>query len=166
MVLHAVGISEMAVSDNPEDILATYSLGSCVGLALYDPGVRLGGLIHCMLPLSRIDPNKAAKLPAMFVDTGVPRLIQAMLNRGARKARLIAKAAGAAHLFDDDNLFNIGARNYTMLRKILWKNDILIVDEDVAGTNWRTLYLHIDTGRTMVRSNEIERELSDHGWKV
>ena len=55
-----VDISDMKVSTNPEEILVTYSLGSCVGVVLYDPVVRVGGMIHCMLPLSRIDPEKAA----------------------------------------------------------------------------------------------------------
>ncbi len=52
-----VGISDMKISRNPQDFLVTYSLGSCVGLTLYDPSVRLGGMIHCMLPLSKIEPN-------------------------------------------------------------------------------------------------------------
>ncbi|HPO14514.1 MAG TPA: chemotaxis protein CheD, partial [Candidatus Hydrogenedentes bacterium] len=112
----------MRIADQPDDVLVTYSLGSCVGLTLYDPVLRIGGMIHCMLPLSKIDPVKAAQVPEMFTDTGVPRLIQTMLDRGAPMRRLVAKVAGAAKLLDEQGTFNIGERNFTVLRKVLWKN--------------------------------------------
>ncbi len=157
--MHTVGISEMKVSTEPGDVLVTYSLGSCVGLAVYDPVACIGGLIHCMLPLSKIDPAKAAATPAMFTDTGVPALLQEMLNRGASKRRLIAKVAGAAALMDEKGMFKIGERNFTVLRKILWKNDILIAAEETGGTIARTLYLYMDTGRTVIKSQGQEHEL-------
>lgn len=156
---YTVGISEMKVSNNPEDVLVTYSLGSCVGLTLYDPVIKVGGMIHCMLPLSRIDPAKAQMNPCMFTDTGIPTLIQAVLNMGANKKRLIAKVAGAASPLDDNGIFKIGERNYTVLRKVLWKNDILIAAEDVGGTVARTLFLYLDTGKTVIRSGGKDREL-------
>lgn len=156
---YTIGISEMKVSNQPDDVLVTYSLGSCVGLTLYDPVVRVGGMIHCMLPLSKIDPAKAALNPCMFTDTGVPALMTAMLQMGAQKQRLVARVAGAARLLDDQNTFKIGERNYIVLRKILWKNNILIAAEDTGGNKARTLYLHLDTGRTMVKSQGQEVEL-------
>jgi len=149
----------MKVSNNPEDVLVTYSLGSCVGLTLYDPVIRVGGMIHCMLPLSRLDPAKAQMNPCMFTDTGIPTLIQAVLNMGANKKRLIAKVAGAASPLDDNGIFKIGERNYTVLRKVLWKNDILIAAEDVGGTVARTLFLYLDTGKTVIRSGGKDREI-------
>ena len=154
-----VGISDMKVSKNPRDVLVTYSLGSCVGLALYDPVARVGGLIHCMLPLSKIDPAKAQANPFMFTDTGVPALLQAVFNLGAERRNIVAKVAGASSLLDDKGLFRIGERNYTILRKVLWKNNILIATEDVGGTQARTMYLYMDTGRTVIRSGGRENEL-------
>ena len=155
-----VGISEMVVTDAADDVLVTYSLGSCVGLALYDPVACIGGLIHCMLPLSKIDPAKAQKNPQMFTDTGVPSLLQSMLNMGAEKKRLVATVAGAAKPLDDKGTFKIGERNYVVLRKVLWKNNILIAAEDVGGTAARTMYLHMVDGRTTIRSNGREWELA------
>jgi chemotaxis protein CheD len=149
----------MSVSNKPEDVIVTYSLGSCVGLALYDPEARVGGMIHCMLPLSRIDPEKAKKNPCMFTDTGVPKLLQAVLEMGATRRRLVAKVAGAAAPLNDNSVFKIGERNYVVLRKVLWKNDILIASEQVGGTVARTLFLHLDTGRTVVKSGGKETEL-------
>ncbi len=156
---HTVGISEMKVSNQPGDVIVTYSLGSCVGLVLYDPIIRVGGMIHCMLPLSRIDPDKARANPYMFTDTGVPALLQAILDLGASRKRLIAKVAGAAAPLNDNSVFKIGERNYVVLRKVLWKNDILISSESVGGTIARTLYLYIENGRTLVKSSGQETEL-------
>jgi chemotaxis protein CheD len=140
-------------------VIVTYSLGSCVGLAVFDPVARVGGMVHCMLPLSKIDPEKAMVNPEMFTDTGVVSLLEAVIDAGGVLGRLIAKVAGGASPLDDKGFFKIGERNYTVLRKILWKNNILIAGEDVAGTKARTMYLFMDTGRTVVKSNGVEVEL-------
>lgn len=158
-MLVTVGISEMRVSRDPQDVIVTYSLGSCVGLTVFDPVAHIGGMVHCMLPLSKIDPAKAQATPCMFTDTGVPALLQAVLDLGAQKKRLVAKVAGASRLLDEKGTFNIGERNYTVLRKVLWKNDILIAAEDVGGTIPRTLYLYLDSGRVAIKSRGTETEL-------
>ena len=149
----------MKASDRPGDVLVTYSLGSCVGLALYDPEQQLGGLVHCMLPLSKIDKARAEQRPCMFTDSGVMRLINVLLERGAEKRNLVATVAGAARLLNDNNTFRIGDRNKVVLRKILWKNNILIAAEDTGGTIARTMWLHLDTGRTMIKAGGRTYEL-------
>ena len=154
-----VGISEMAVGCGNGEVFVTYSLGSCLGMTVYDPKTHVSGMIHCMLPLSKIDRNKAQAIPAMFVDTGVPLLLQKMFNVGAERKRLIVKVAGCAQLLDDRKLFNIGKRNYTVLRKILWKNNILIDAEEVFGSVSRSLWLNTGTGRAWVKSAGQERVL-------
>jgi len=158
-VNYCVGISEMAVSDKPDNVLVTYSLGSCVGLSLYDPTAQVGGLIHCMLPLSRVDRNKAKLKPQMFVDTGVPAMLQALVDLGADKKRLVAKMAGGAAMFKDETQFRIGERNYTVMRKVLLENSILIDGEDVGGSVARTMYLFINSGKTIIKSHGKESEL-------
>jgi len=155
-MIHIVGISEMKVTDRREDVIVTYSLGSCIGLTLWDP---VAGMIHSMLPLSKIDPSKAAGKPCMFVDTCVPALLKEMFDRGAKRKNLVAKVAGCASLLDDKKLFKIGERNYTVLRKILWKNNILISAEDIGGTVSRTMVLYMADGRTTVKVGGREREL-------
>ena len=159
MSLVVLGISEVHVSKKPGDILITYSLGSCIGVTIYDPELRLGGMIHYMLPLSKISPEKAAAKPAMFADTGIPLLLKQMYKMGAAKDRLIVKAAGGSRLMDQNKVFNIGERNYVVLRKILWKNNILIKNEDVGGNIPRTLRLEIDTGLTTIKSSQGVQEL-------
>jgi len=154
-----VGISEMYVSNVIDDILVTYSLGSCIGLTLYDPVTHIGGLIHCMLPHSQTDANKAETNPCMFVDTGVAALLRSLFDRGAVRKNLIAKIAGGSNLLDDKEIFKIGERNHTMVRKILWKNDILIRGEDVGGSHPRTMSLQIADGKTFIRAGGEDREL-------
>lgn len=158
-MLITVNISDMKVSSNPEDVIVTYSLGSCVGVALYDPLQKIGGLIHCMLPLSKVDPERAKEVPYMFVDTGLPLMLQTLINMGANKNRIVAKVAGGAVLLDDNGMFRIGERNHIVVRKLLWKNNILISKEDVGGTIARTMYLHINDGKIIIKSAGNQYEL-------
>ena len=158
-MLQVVGISEMFVSTSPSDQIVTYSLGSCIGVSIYDPVALVGGMVHCMLPLSKIDPAKAEAKPCMFTDTGVTTLLQTMFDKGATRRNMTVKVAGAASLLDQKGFFKIGERNYTVLRKILWKNNFLIESEDVKGTKSRTLTLYMNTGRTTIKSGGKEVEL-------
>jgi chemotaxis protein CheD len=151
-----VGISDMQVSKRPGDLLVTYSLGSCLGVTFYDPQIRVGAMIHCMLPLSKVDPARAKTAPYMFVDTGIPALYRKFMEMGAKKNRLIVKAAGCSQLLDDKKLFMIGKRNFTVFRKMLWKNNILISGEHIGGSLSRTMFLDIVTGEVTVRVKDEE----------
>lgn len=158
-VVHTVGISEMKVVQGNGDVLITYSLGSCMGLSLYDAKAHVGGLIHCMLPLSKIDKEKSMQNPCMFTDTGVMKILQAMYAEGASAKTLVAKVAGCAAPLDGPRTFKIGERNLVILRRILWKNNILIAAEDVGGTNARTMKLFIESGVTTIKQQGSETEL-------
>jgi chemotaxis protein CheD len=146
-----VDIADLAVSDDPNATLITYSLGSCIGVTIWDPLVKVGGMLHFMLPESSISPQKAESTPAMFCDTGVPRRFRAAYELGAQKRRLKVKIAGGSQLLDDQGAFNIGKRNYLALRKIFWKNGVLIDSEDIGGCVSRTLRLVIATGEVSLR---------------
>lgn len=149
----------MKVTNRRDDVLVTYSLGSCIGLSLFDPQAGVGGLIHCMLPLSKMDEQKAKANPLMFTDTGVLALLQAVFDLGAERRNLVARVAGGAMLLDEKRLFCIGERNYTVLRKVLWKNNILISAEDVGGSTPRTMTLYMASGKTTIKNAGQEREL-------
>ena len=154
-----VGISEYAVSTDPGDTFVTYSLGSCVALTLHDPVAGVAGMLHAMMPTKTANAEKAAQTPAMYVDAGTLVMLQALFDRGATRANLVAKVIGAASHIDEGNLFRIGERNYMVLRKVLWKNGVLIASEDVGGNTSRTVYLDVGTGRTRVKSEGVVREL-------
>ncbi|MCD6569266.1 MAG: chemotaxis protein CheD [Deltaproteobacteria bacterium] len=154
-----VDISDMKVSNRVGDVLVTYALGSCLGVTMYDPVACVAGMIHCMLPLSKVDPAKVAKMPCMFVDTGVPALFKAISELGAQKDRMVIKVAGCGQILGDNKLFKIGERNYTVLRKILWKNNMLIAGELVAGNDSETMFIEVSTGRVVVRTGGKEIEI-------
>lgn len=153
---YTVDIADMKVSNNPEDVLVTYALGSCIGVAVYDPQACVGGLIHCQLPLSKMNPEKAAANPYLFTDTGVAELLRTVFSMGAQKSRLIVKVAGGSNLLDEKGTFKIGERNYTVLRKILWKNGILIKAESVGGSISRTMQLFMSDGTITIKSSGQE----------
>lgn len=157
--LRTVGLSDMAVSVLKDEVLVTYSLGSCLGLSLYSPEIGAAGLLHSMLPQASMDPGKARRKPGMFVDLGTQTLIDAMLARGASRRSLVARVAGGATVFDDRGMFRIGERNYATLRKVLWRNEILIASEDVGGTKARTMYVSVATGRVVLRMGLDQVEL-------
>lgn len=146
-----VGVADMKVSNDPEAVLVTHSLGSCIGIAIYDPMAKAGGLLHYMLPESRLDGIKARKNPYMFGDTGIPLLFKEVYKLGAKKNRLKIIVAGGAQILDQKGLFNIGKRNHTLLRKMFWKNDVMIDFEDVGGNVNRTLKLEIKNGQAWLK---------------
>jgi chemotaxis protein CheD len=150
----------MVVSAKVGASLVTYSLGSCIGVAIYDPVVKVGGLLHFMLPESSIDKDKAAKNPYMFADTGIPAFFKAAYALGLKKSRVKVAVAGGGMILDDSGRFNIGKRNYTTLRNLFWKNNVLIDAEDVGGSDSRTVYLDMATGTVKVRyGNRTEKLL-------
>jgi len=155
-----VGIADMVVSNKPGGCLVTYSLGSCIGVAIYDSAAKVGGLLHFMLPESSIDREKAALNPYMFADTGVPAFFRAAYALGLKKSRVRVAVAGGATILDDSGRFNIGKRNYTSLRNLFWKNNVLIDAEDVGGSDSRTLYMDLTTGCIRIRyGNRTEKLL-------
>jgi len=144
-------MAELVVSNNPSVILATYSLGSCLGISIYDPVTRVGGLVHIMLPDSSISPEKARAQPAMFLDTGLPKLFQSAYQMRLDKHRALICVAGGAQIMDDNNLFNIGQRNYAALAGLLHQHGLRIVAEDVRGMVNRTMYLKLATGEVRLK---------------
>jgi chemotaxis protein CheD len=156
-VKHIVGVADMKLSSQPGDQLITYALGSCLGIAIHDPLAGVGGLLHVMLPLSTIDPEKARHNPYMFVDTGVPKLFLACYQAGAQKQRLVVKVAGGASVHGDgeeSDHFQIGKRNFVMLRKLLWRNGILLNAHDVGGSHSRTMMLEVGSGAVTLKTYE------------
>src|SRR5512145_367066 len=148
-----VGISDIKISNNPNDTIVTYALGSCIGIVVYDPIARVGGMLHYMLPDSTLDERKAKENPAMFADTGIPSLFKACYGLGAEKKRMIVKVAGGASILDDTNFFRIGQKNIMAMRKIFWKNNVMINAEDTGANHNRTVRLEMTTGKTLVKTS-------------
>ena len=146
-----VGVADMKVSNNPDAVLATYSLGSCIGVAIYDPMAKVGGLLHYMLPESSLDAVKARKNPYMFGDSSIPLLFKESYKLGAKKNRLKVMVLGGAQILDQNGLFNIGKRNHTIVRKMFWKNNVMVDYEAVGGVVNRTIKLAVQTGEAWLK---------------
>ena len=142
----------MKLSKDPNTTLVTYALGSCIGLTVWDPVAKVGGMQHYMRPDSKRSPEKASANPFMFGGTGVPRLFRQLYEHGANKRRVQIKAAGGSDLLDVNGTFNIGKRNYLLLGKMFWKNNVILDAEDIGGTRPRTLRLRVGTGQVTVSS--------------
>ena len=149
-----VGIGELAVSSTPDDVIVTHALGSCIAVCLWDPVVRVGGLLHFLLPDAKLNPDRARKQPATFADTGIPMLFQTAYARGVDKKRCVVRLVGGAEVAGLQGIaaLNVGKRNLLIARQILWHNGVLVKGESTGGTIPRTVNLRAADGVVEVRS--------------
>ncbi len=155
---YVVPIGDMKIGQKP-NLLVTDALGSCLCLTVYDPVAQVGGLLHAMLPLSKINSEKAAINPFMFVDTGIRELFQALSETGTHKDRWVVKAVGCGNPMGAKEVFKIGERNYRVLLEMLSREGIRLAAEDIGGTVSRKVDLDLASGQTIVRSNSKTRVL-------
>ncbi len=154
----SVGIADAGISDNPSDVLVTRSLGSCIGVCLYDHSKHIGGMLHYLLP-SLENRDSATENPFKFCDTGMNALLDKMTSMGVEKSRLRVKIAGGAKMLKATKGFDVGKRNYMAIRKYLWKKGMFIDAEDIGGSWPRTVYMSIADGSVSVRMGQSEKEL-------
>nr|WP_321401905.1 chemotaxis protein CheD [uncultured Desulfobacter sp.] len=152
---HIVGVADMKVSNQTGDTIVTYSLGSCIGVAIYDPQAKVGGILHYMLPNSDIDSGKAKDNPFLFADTGIPELLNQVYALGAEKSRLRVFAAGGAEIMDQEGIFNLGRQNYAALMQILNKDHIPIWKQAVGGYSNRTVKMEIASGNIYLNTSGL-----------
>ena len=147
-----VGMADLNLCRDP-DIITTLGLGSCIGIALYDPSTKIGGLAHIMLPDSTKMRNNSNI--AKFADTGIEELLNRMIKAGAVKSRLEAKIAGGAKMFEVSGLSdigNVGQRNAEASRAKLKQLGIRLIAEDTGLNYGRTVELHCDNGDYYIKS--------------
>ena len=149
-----VGMADLNIAKHP-GTLTTLGLGSCVGIALYDPITKVAGMAHCMLPDSNQIKNNANV--AKFVDTATDKLIADMVAAGASQRRLVAKLAGGAQMFafgagSTNETMRIGDRNVEASKSKLASLGIRIVAFDVGDNYGRTIELYSDDGRLVIKT--------------
>lgn len=157
-----VGVADLKVSNVQGERLITYALGSCLGIVVHDPVAGVAGMLHVMLPTGTIDPAKMQDKPAMFVDSGVPLLFKECYKLGAKKERMQVKVAGGAHqgAREEDDRFQIGKRNMIALRKLLWKNNVLVHAHETGGVQTsRTMWVDVTSGDVTLKINGTESKL-------
>ncbi len=157
-----IGIGDMIVSNDLGEVLITYGLGSCLGITIYDPVAQVGGLLHIMLPLSKLQQEDAKAKPLRYVETGVPLLFKACYELGADKKRLIVRVAGGANMqmMGSGSTLQIGKRNIVALKRLLMKNRVITTASDVGGTKSRTMTLNIESGLVDIVSQGKRYELT------
>ena len=135
-----------------EGILITYALGSCIGLCFHDPKLRLGALLHIMLPLN-METGRAH--PLKYADTGIKETLKQMEAKGASRSLMTVKIAGGAKMFEiagGGGLGNIGQRNIESVHAILKRENIRLLAENVGGSVARTLLFDVASGQGCIRS--------------
>lgn len=162
MIPAVVGVSDCKIVSDPDAVLVTYALGSCIAVAIHDPASKTGGLLHYMLPESSLDKTKAKANPYMFADSGIEALVRGMKEKGVNVRRCVVRLAGGAQVLDGEGVFQIGKRNYLAAKKLLWKEGLLIAAEAVGGDVSRTVRLETATGKFWIReAGGKEAELAD-----
>lgn len=147
-----VGMADLNICKSP-DMITTLGLGSCIGIALYDPVTKIGGLAHIMLPDSTQMRNNTNI--AKFADTGIEELVKRMVAAGANKNRLVAKIAGGAKMFEVSGLSaigNVGERNALASKEKLKQLGIPLKAEDTGLNYGRTVELYTETGDFLIKA--------------
>ncbi len=148
-----VGMADMNVASGGA-VLKTTGLGSCVGVTLHDPVLKVAGMAHIMLPSSDIAREGQLNI-AKYADTAVPELIRRMLTAGADPKRLVAKMAGGAQMFvfaGGSDTMRIGPRNVESTKLALEHARIPLLAEDTGANYGRTVELDSATGKFVIRS--------------
>ncbi|OGR01522.1 MAG: chemotaxis protein CheD [Deltaproteobacteria bacterium RIFOXYD12_FULL_50_9] len=151
-----VGVGEFAVSNDPDTVIKTFALGSCVAVIFLHKPTRTVGLIHVALPDSSINPDIVKDRPGYFADTGIPVILKKMalctMPGKSLSQGMVVKIAGGANVLDTNNTFNVGKRNVLSLKKILWSLGMGPVAEDVGGSFSRTVTVPVGTGKIVLSS--------------
>ena len=157
----AVGVGQLRVSADLSVTLKGASLGSCIALAAYDPGARVGGVVHFMLPSASISPERAAACPALFCDTALPLFFRLLLKLRATPTEVrIFLAGGADVLGSGAPGFQVGARNRRAAEDFLTAADYPVTASDVGGTFNRSLQLNVGNGTVGLWREEACSEFS------
>ena len=161
MSMLVVGMGDGKVTNNREDVLTTYALGSCIAVMTHDASAGVGGLLHLMLPDSKLDANRATQRPWMFADSGLRELLTAVQRLGGDLRRTNIWLAGGAQVLANADVFNIGKRNCQAVRKLLWQNGLIVRGEDVGGTKSRTVRLDVATGKPWIKTGSTNGVAND-----
>lgn len=152
MRIFTIGVAEHKIAETP-DKLVTLGLGSCIGLVLYDPAVKVGGMVHIMLPTAQMRTTVTNRFK--FADTAILDMLDLVTQAGASRRRLRAKIAGGAHMFQTAgtiDIMNVGQRNIAMCKKMLEENRIILDGEDVGGSSGRSIEFSCDSCQLSIRT--------------
>jgi chemotaxis protein CheD len=145
-----VGVADYKISTEPSTFLMTHALGSCLGITFHDSKRRIGGMLHAMLPTATLHEGEKIR-EAMFLDTGIPRVLSALIRAGAKKGDIRCKVFGGAQLMATDNFFRIGSKNIDMFYRLSQEMELDVVAWEVSGRVNRSIRLNNQTGDVIVK---------------
>jgi chemotaxis protein CheD len=145
-----VGIGGLEISTDPESLLVTHALGSCIAVIAWDAQRRVGGMLHFQLPTAALAPARARNEPGAFGDTGIPLLFEGLYAHGSKKSDLVVKVAGGGSFHPKG--MDVGQRNQDMMRRVLSNAHVGITAEDLGGSKSRTARLYVKSGRVTIQS--------------
>lgn len=149
----AIGLGELNVSGDPETTLVAYGLGSCVGVAIYDPQVRTGGMAHVVLPERVGGSQDDCGVGARYADMAIDRLATELERAGGTRPRMVVKIAGGAQLLSlplNGHRWDIGERNIVAVKRALSRNGLILAAYEVGGSYGRTMRFQVRDGRVTV----------------
>ena len=147
------GVGDIVVTNQPDVLVRTFALGSCVAVIFYSPGLKLAGMAHIALPDSKVNPQRARQKPGYYADTAIETLIRKLKKMGVKKnSQVWIKLIGGANILDKNEKFNIGKRNVLAVKRQLWRYKLGAIAEDVGKDYSRTVTLDMNTGRILITS--------------
>ena len=147
-----VGVGEIGISNSADAVLKTFALGPCVAIIVTAPGTRTSILMHIALPESSINPELALQKPGYFADTGISTLLSMLRSNNLISPDLIIKLAGGSSILDHNQIFNIGERNLSAIKKLLNQHNLKISAADTGGSHSRTVSLFPINGKVLISS--------------
>lgn len=152
-----VGLGEVCGTNDLSIVLACFGLGSCVSVCAYDPVARVAGMTHIVLPES--DHSNRDRVSAKYADIAVPMLLEGMYKNGALKRNLVVKLVGGAQMLQAagfDDALEMGTRNVETTKRVLANEGVHPSATDTGGSQGRSVWLSVDSGKVMVRTAGTE----------
>lgn len=147
----SVGMGQIAMIRRGE--IARAVLGSCIGVAIYNPGRAIAAVAHVVLAESQ---GNTSALPGKFADQAIPAMLEMLAREGVGRADLVAKIAGGANMFGGNGPIQIGRNNHAAVRELLGRQRIPIVAEDVGGDKGRRVSFDTELCQLVVEFAGLE----------
>lgn len=145
-----VSVADLRCTKNPNAVISTLGLGSCLGITCHDPAANIGGMLHAMLPDSQRHRTTTPSVP-MYLDLGLPAMLESMVGLGADIRRLELKIFGGAQILQANDYFSIGRQNVEMMQQLVARFRLKVKAWDVGGQCNRSIELHTGTGKVLLR---------------
>jgi chemotaxis protein CheD len=121
------------------------ALGSCVSICLFDRKRNVGGMNHFQYPVVR----EKEEARACYGNVAALALVRMMYDDGSKVNHLEAQIFGGAFNRSSGSR-DIGKENINIARRVLRREKIAIVSEDVGGEKGRKIVFNTATNEVAV----------------